>query len=277
MIETLGARLITPSEQFQYKFSVCTLVTDMVEYKEMVNSFKEAGFTLSDTEYLYADNCGKNSFDAFSGLNRFLREAKGEKIILCHQDILLHDAKRVDLELRISEIERIDSKWGVIGNAGGINLKHTSMHLTQKTGKRLIEKYLPIRAQNVDENFMVVRNSSNLALSSCLHGFHMYGPDLTIIADVLGFKNYIIDFNLTHKSDGNANKSFYDLKEEFRKNYNRAFRNRFIGTTITRFYISGNSFGHWFFNTPAALFFARQGYKIFRPKSKYHIKFNTKL
>ncbi|HEY0896855.1 MAG TPA: hypothetical protein VGE15_09920, partial [Sphingobacteriaceae bacterium] len=75
---------ITKDESYSFRYSVCTLVTRLSEYYEMVGSFIEAGFSKDQCEYLYIDNSSENTYDAFGGLNRFLQEAKGKYIILCH-------------------------------------------------------------------------------------------------------------------------------------------------------------------------------------------------
>ncbi|HEY1007023.1 MAG TPA: hypothetical protein VGD92_07575 [Sphingobacteriaceae bacterium] len=266
---------ITKDETHEYRFSVCTLVTRLTEYHEMVDSFIRAGFDTETCEYLYIDNSSENTYDAFAGLNRFLQDARGKYVILCHQDILLHDHTVRDLEIRIAEIDSIDPNWAVLGNAGGINLKYLAMHLTRNTGNRLIEKHLPLRAMTVDENFILVKRSANLALSADLSGFHMYGTDITLIADTLGYSTYIIDFNLTHKSDGNADASFYALRRQLKAKYRRATRPKFISTTITRFYLSGNRTGFFLNNTGIVLFLVRQFYKFFRPKKGYCVKNST--
>ncbi len=255
---------------YMYEFSICTLVTKKEEYAEMIVSFLGCGFTYDNCEYLYIDNTGGGQYDAFSGLNLFLQRAQGKYIILCHQDILLHDHTRADLSQRIQQLDSIDPQWGILGNAGGINLKWVAMHVTQKSGKRLKEALLPLKTMTVDENFMLVKNDANLAFSSNLNGFHMYGTDICLIADVLGYSAYVVDFNLTHKSDGNADESFYSLKRALIKKYHKAFKSRFISTTITRFYISGSYLGDILGNSPIILFFVRQYYKFFKGKRKYH-------
>lgn len=265
-------RKIEKNEVFEFEFSLCTLVTNRTEYMEMRESFIKGGFTTDICEYLFIDNIGQNTFEAYAGLNRFLREAKGKYIVLCHQDILLLQHGVVDLQMRIEEIENADPKWAVLGNAGSINIKYRGLHLAQGDGKEWSEELLPLRAQTLDENFIVVKNSANLALSADLQGFHLYGTDICFVADVLGYNSYVVDFKLHHKSYGNDDEKFYRLKSNFIKKYGRAFRSRFAGTTITRFYISGNSLLRLLGNTRAVLFIARQFYKLFRPKKLYHTK-----
>ncbi|MBV8390513.1 MAG: hypothetical protein JO080_11985 [Mucilaginibacter sp.] len=266
----LQSRKIIKDEVFEFEFSICTLVTNLQEYGEMYDSFIKAGFTTEKCEYLYIDNSEQNTFEAFKGLNRFLREAKGEYIILCHQDILLQESGKNDLQKKIKELEQADPNWAVLGNAGSVNIKYRALHITHASGKKGKEKYLPIRSETLDENFLIVKSSANLALSGDLAGFHMYGADICLIADILGYRSYVIEFRLLHKSDGNADEKFYALKRKLIWKYARAFRSRFMGTTVTRFYLSGNKLLSLLGNTRFVLFAARQYYKIFKPKKIYH-------
>ena len=169
-------------------------------------------------------------------------------------------------------MENTDPDWAALGNAGSINIKYRGLHLVQGDGKEWSEELLPLRAQSLDENFIVVKNSANLALSADLEGFHLYGADICFVADVLGYNSYVIDFKLHHKSYGNDDDSFYRIKRRFIKKYGKAFRSRFAGTTITRFYISGNAFCGTIGNTKLVLFLARQYYKLLRPKKLYRTK-----
>ena len=269
-------RSITTEKKYRYRYSVCTLVTNTQEYEEMISSYIAAGFTEEICEFLYADNTLSNQFEAFGALNQFLQEAQGEYIILCHQDIILHDSNRVDLESRIREMDSLDPSWGILSNAGGVNLKHVAMHITQPTGNRFVEKNLPLRVITVDENFILVKHRANLALSSDLSGFHLYGTDICLIAEALGFTSYVINFNLIHKSDGNANRSFFEILARLKKKYRQAFRGRFVSTTITRFYISGSKIAVLAFNTFPVLFLSRQYFKLFKPKRKYSKGITTK-
>jgi hypothetical protein len=269
----LRSRKIEQDQEFEFEFSICTLVTDAAEYLEMQDSFVANGFAPDLCEYLYIDNSKQNTFEAYAGLNRFLHEAKGKYIILCHQDILLKSHGIGELRSRIAELDSLDPNWAAIGNAGSVNIKYRSVHIIQTSGKSNHEEYLPIKVQTLDENFIVVKNGANLALPNDLRGFHFYGADICLIADVLGYSCYVVDFKLIHKSEGNDNQEFYQLKRAFIRKYSRAYRARFIGTTITRFYLSGNKLQNALGNTRVVLFLARQFYKLFR-KQFYYKKLN---
>jgi hypothetical protein len=217
------------------------MVTDLTEYDEMKNSFSKAGFGESDCQFLYADNSHANQFDAYTAINRFIGEAKGRYIIICHQDILVEHDNRDVLENRIREISEIDPEWGLLGNAGASNLYAVSMVITEN-GSLIRKGVLPSRVSSLDENFLLIKAEANLGVSHDLGGFHLYGTDICLIAECMGRSSYVIDFNITHKSPGRMNQSFYDISAKLQNKYNRFLRGRYIKTTITRFYIGAGPF-----------------------------------
>jgi hypothetical protein len=269
---TNQAMALPTQEKFKFLFSICTLVTGMSEYNEMIASFENAGFNHELCEYLYIDNTTSNSLDAYQGINRFLRNAAGRYIIICHQDILLNYDRADDLIKRIDEIEEADPNWAVLGNAGGVNLKHLSLYLVQPDAPMLYETLFPLRTMTLDENFLVVKNSANLSLSNKLSGFHLYGTDICLIADILGFNSYVIEFKLLHKSLGNPDRSYDEIRSQFISNYTRALRPRFFRTPFARFYISGSRLKTFINNTGFVLFLARKYYQIFRKSEGYQLK-----
>jgi len=221
------------------RFSICTLVTDRAEYGEMVASFRKGGFDGADCEYLYLDNSERNAFDAFGGYNLFLTVASGDYLILCHQDILLLEDGRAALERRLAELDALDPAWALCGNAGGTAAGGLAMRITDAHGADRATGPFPARAAALDENFIVARRDANLALSHDLSGFHLYGADLCIIADMLGRTAYVIDFHLHHKSAGSLDARFYTARRAAIAKYKRAFRTRWIRTTCTTFLVSG--------------------------------------
>ncbi len=222
------------------RFSICTLVTRCSEYAEMVHSFVSHGFTPVDCEFLYLDNSKSNSFDAFRGYNLFLSEARGDFIVLCHQDILLLEDGRAELQHRLDELTAHDPKWALCGNGGGVALTRLAKRISDPHGEDQFTGPFPARVTALDENFIVVRREANLALSHELSGFHFYGADLCIVADFLGRSAWAIDFHLRHKSGGVKDASFHRLREDIARKYQRACRSRWIVTTCTCFFLSGS-------------------------------------
>lgn len=234
----------------------------------MLHSFREKGFSEPDCEFLFLDNSEKNLFDAYAGLNIFLRAARGKYVIFCHQDIVLHDDDVNILNQCIEEISSIDPRWALLGNAGGKSLGQLAIRITDSHGDKTALGQFPERVQSLDENFIVVRSAANLALSGDLSGFHMYGTDLCLVASILGYSAYVIDFHLQHKSPGDVGKrgdenplGFYTACNNLIEKYGRALAPRWINTTCTKLFISGNKALNKMANTSKAKRFATRYYK----------------
>jgi len=184
------------------RFSICTLVNDINMYKSMIQSFINAGFNKDICEYLYIDNTLSNTADAYKGINFLLSSAKGNYIIICHQDIILKYDSIKKLEDCIFEIEHIDPKWALLGNAGGISLCKRAVRITDPHGADRRTSKFPVKVQSLDENFILIRKSANLKASEEINGFHLYGLDLCLQASLKGYSAYVIDFHLEHLSPG---------------------------------------------------------------------------
>jgi len=228
----LGSQSVRPM------FSICTLMTDESLYAEMVNSFVDGGFIPADCEYLYIDNTQRNVVDAYAGYRHFLNEAAGEVLILCHQDVELLSDDRACLEARLGELEDLAPDWGVCGNAGGVGLGLYSIRISDPHGANRSVGSFPSRVVALDENFLVVKRSANLAISRDLSGFHLYGADLCVIADILGYTCWVIDFHLLHKSGGIVDANYTASRARFIRKWRRALRGRWVVTTCSSFLIS---------------------------------------
>lgn len=233
------------------RFSVCTLVTDWAQYQAMLESCRAAGFALPDCEFLYLDNRQGNRFDGFAGLNLFLATARGRYIILCHQDVRLDHDNIEKLAALIAEMDLRDPAWAVLGNGGGMAPGRLALRITDPHGGDQRRGDLPAEVSALDENFLVVKRAANLALSRDLGGFHLYGADLCIIADILGYRSYVMDFHLTHLSPGNADRRFHDLRLGLLEKYGRAFRSRWVVNPSAAMFISPSAWrrrimnSHW--------------------------------
>jgi hypothetical protein len=223
-------------------YSFCTLVTDLAAYRAMVGAFATKGFAAPDCEFLYLNNSNRNRFDAFAGYNRFLRAARGRYIVLCHQDIFPLDDDRARLDALLAELTTRDPNWGVCGNAGANTRGDLVMRISDPHGENVsIGGPFPAKVMSLDENFIIVRGDATLAVSRDLHGFHWYGADLCIIANMLGWTIYVIDFHLRHNSGGNADATFATIGAALRHKYALACRARWHHVTSRRpLFISGS-------------------------------------
>ena len=174
------AQKIHRPPQKEILFSLCTLVTDPALYDEMFELFRAGGFDGDDVEFLYIDNSQGNAFDAYGGLNCLLEAARGEFVLLCHQDLVLIDDNRGVLEERLRDLDHVDPTWALAGNAGGGWSGKSAIRITDRFGVRWNSENFPFRAFSLDENFIVLRNSSQARIFprpqglSSLWGGHLH-------------------------------------------------------------------------------------------------------
>jgi hypothetical protein len=223
------------------RFTIATLVNNRTHYDEMLASFADAGFDRASCEYLFIDNTGASQTCAYRGLDHMLGEAKGEFVILCHQDVRMVYDGRLELEARLEALQQLDSHWAVAGNAGGIAPGKLAIRITDPHGTDQHVGTLPAKVCSLDENFMVVKRAARLSFSRDLTGFHFYGADLCMVADMLGLSAYVIDFHLEHLSGGVKGPSFYQSEAEFCAKWGRALRPRFLQTTCSMVSLTGDS------------------------------------
>lgn len=263
-------------EQAAFRFSICSIITSMSEYEEMKNSFQQCGFD-SNCEYLIADNTKQNQFDAYVAINRFLKEAKGEFIIIVHQDVRCIDTIS-SLEQTLASLTSKDPRWAVCGNAGAIGY-HQDVRYIINGGRIVTHENLPARVYSLDENLLIIRRPANIVVSSDLGGFHFYATDLCLIADYLGYSCYVIPFLVRHLSLGNL-RSMEEHKSAFLARYGYKLRRRFIQTPSTKFVLCGSASRNRFYN--GSIFFLVkwiEGLKLLfkRPKHKQLFKKTVKI
>jgi hypothetical protein len=232
-VKTLAAR-----QNYNCTFSIGTLVTDSSQYEAFLQSCVKMGFDGPECEFFKIDNSEGNALDAYAGINRILSESRCQFIILCHQDVELL-GRRGKLESQLQQLQKIAPDWALAGNAGGderkLHIRISDPHgLEQKVGD------CPARVFSLDENFIVVKAASRIAASGDLSGFHLYGLDLCVVADVLGYSAWTIDYPVYHKSAGSVGAKqsstkldFYPSRERLLAKYSRAFRLRRVRTTCT--------------------------------------------
>ncbi len=221
------------------RYTVATLANDEVQYLAMLSSFRMGGFTEPEVEFLTA----RGATSAYEALNALLAAARGEIVILCHQDVRLLADDRHTLDRRLSELDDLDPNWALAGNAGGAAPGRLAMSITDPHGIGRRIGPLPARVMSLDENFIVVRAAAGLRFSRDMTGFHLYGADICLVADVLGWSAWVVDFHLEHLSPGRKDASFTESERRFRAKWSRAIRPRWMQTTCTLLRLSGNPFG----------------------------------
>jgi len=183
-------------------FHICTITNNLKQYHEMKLSFIQSGFTEDKCRYSLFDNSQGNVFDP-SIFNTVSSSTSEPYIIFCHQDILLNQGDGFEkLVAVLDELNQIDPKWAVAGNAGVSRRGEFVSKITDPFSHyyRKWEKGFPYAVQSLDENFLVIRTQSNIACN--INTFYFYAHELCLNALTKGYVSYVIDFHLTHLSPG---------------------------------------------------------------------------
>lgn len=217
------------------KYTIGTLVTDWDQFQEMRDSFIREGFSTNDCEFITVDNSGGvTAMDAFRGNNYILNQARGQYVILCHQDVRLRFDTRKTLDNQLNKLTKLDPAWGLAGNAGGIEPNKLALRITDPFGyNQNVNGPFPVKTQTLDGNFMVVRNGFRLGFSHDLQGFHFYDADICLHAELMGLGVYVIDFHLQHLSAGNTDATFYANRQTFVEKWTHKLRKRPLQLTTT--------------------------------------------
>lgn len=223
-------------------YTIATLVTDFSQYAEMQTTFAAAGFSGREAEYLHVDNTRTLQTSAYEGLNQLLNRARGRYVILCHQDVRLHFDCRKQLEKCLADLDVRDPAWALAGNAGGESAGRLAIRITDPHGSNRRIGTLPARVASLDENFIIVKRESRIGFSRNLKGFHLYGADICMVADLLGYSAYVIDFHLEHLSPGRKTVDFHVCAEQFTNKWSHALRPRWLQTTCTLIPLNGHPF-----------------------------------
>ena len=246
--------------RYQSVFSICTIVTNIDQYKSMIDAYVLRGFDDSECEFAYIDNTAENQADAFQAFNIFLTHCRAKYIIFCHQDIEPIDSKQQLID-KIEELSKLDAKWGLFGNAGANARGELQVRISDPHGTDTSKGGpFPSKVLTLDENFILMKRETNITLSRDIGGFHWYGFELCMMAEALGWTAYVVDFHVKHYSKGNPDPTYFHTAKAISKKYSVLFRSRWIiSPTKAQLYIS---------SSPARSIVARISYKMLGKKGR---------
>jgi hypothetical protein len=231
----------------------------------MVKSFQAGGFTVAaGCEYLYLDNSSGNKYESYSGYNLFLRIARGQYVILCHQDVFLIEDGLDRLNEVIEELNTLDLNWGLFGNSGGIWACGSAIRIRDPFGdNQCVGGPFPRKCHSLDENFIVARADANLALSGDLKGFHLYGTELCLVAAALGHQSYVVDFYLYHAGKAKMDPTYELIRSAMIKKYSRGSAMRMVRSPCSEMVFAPWAPFAWLANTTLGLIISRLLNRVF--------------
>lgn len=225
--------VITKQRHWDFDFSLCCLVTDWKAYEKTENKLREAGFTEKNSELIVCDNTAGNTFSAFEAMRSFVTVSKGRFIIILHQDAypLEPCEKLID---QLAQVEKHDPMWGVVGNAGVSFESWPEQVGALRMPRTTLVMDNPFRRVSaIDENCILIRNGCGITVSADLDGYHLYGIDVCLVADRLGFHSYVIDYLWQHDSEGTIGKDFFARKTRLTAKLSKHYSATELPTTCT--------------------------------------------
>jgi hypothetical protein len=229
-------RYIQPAEPDGLTFSICSLVRSQDSYDGLLASFGRLGFTPENSEFLAADNRAENRFDGYSWHKALLAEARGRFVVFCHDDIELIDHGFAELMSCTKWLDETDPTWLLAGIAGGVWNKrggkrpNLALRISDRFGADRRRGVVPSRVESLDECFMLMRRDRPVISSYDLDGFHFYGPDLCMQAELLGGSSYVVDFHIRHMGLGAGGRPFRKSMARFVGKYQKYFPKRALNT-----------------------------------------------
>lgn len=224
--------------EHEFDFTICTLLASEEKYKRSLNSFNRFGFKRQNTQFLAVDNRDGNCFDGYEWTRRMLPECRGRYVIFCHDDVELIDDGFDDLSRCLADLTALDPTWALAGNAGGrLGWKRIekrfrlAVRITDPSSTNARIGTLPARCESLDENFIVMRRDQPVTGSADLSGFHLYGTDLCLRAELAGLTSYVIDFHLHHHGVGQKGISYRQQKRRLEAKYHSIFPGRRVSTS----------------------------------------------
>jgi glycosyltransferase involved in cell wall biosynthesis len=141
-----------------------------------------------------------NSASASLAYNEAMDNAKNDLLVFCHQDVYFPEGWDIELINIIKDINK-KPKWGVLG-CYGISLYGEAVGHTYSNGlgRELGMQRPPVRVQSLDEFVLIMRKSNGLKFDRSLRSFHLFGTDICLEAEKLGFINYSISNYCIHNS-----------------------------------------------------------------------------
>ena len=241
------------------EFTFVSLINSPEQYDAHFGTLKEAGFRNGSTNYLYFDNTNENTYDPYKSYNHALSISNSDYVIFVHQDTRFVFDGIDDLRRCLRQLDDLDPNWAVAGNAGGNeDLDKKFIRISDPSNQNLKCGPFPQKVQTLDENFLLIKKSSNAAFSNDLSGFHFYGTDLCQQAFFRGYTSYVIDYHIKHLSSGTKDKTYYDAKSHFINSYKGKLGLRFIRATTGRMSLCGLKIGSIVFNNRHILFILRK-------------------
>lgn len=199
--------------------------------QSLVDEMKKSALTQKNVEVdlVLIDNSTNQFSSAAKALNHGTTKSTGDVLVFLHQDIefLSDECLEYVYDFAVSNPEAVFGVAGVPMQSSSEKSMLSNFHAgPHKVECATITK--PEKAFTLDECLIACNKKAFEKLSFdevICDGWHLYGADLCLQAQA--FQNmtvYAIPLNVWHKSNGNADKSYYKCQNKLGKKYKKYFK-----------------------------------------------------
>lgn len=228
-----------PLEPRASGFDVYTFVTDDEQYEELRSSLAAAGLEPPLARFVaLQDRRSPAGSDPYELIARIGADRDRRHAILVHQDVRFDQGAGVEeLVAVLEQLDALDPRWVVAGNAGGTARLGFVRRLRDPHGGSSDDS-LPARVVSLDENLLIFNPAREPRCSPELGGFHFYGTDVCLNALKDGGTAYVIDFPVTHLSAGRRGPDYEEARERFTEVWQRRFLLALVCAPTEIFFLS---------------------------------------
>ena len=202
--------------------SIVTLTHNVNQYTDLIEDLKKQR-TKASYEVIAISNFNREFNSCAEALNLGRELSGGNVVIMCHQDLRVPEGWLQGITEHIKHFNSRNIPWGVLGMAGC--MKHISastpdqdlcvIYLSDKIadGRTYAQAYRQMfgtrkEVQTIDELCLIVPKNAPFKFDEqLLDHFHWYGADICLDALSKGYRNFAIDAECIHLSDGRSNLS----------------------------------------------------------------------
>jgi hypothetical protein len=215
-------KIMEYSEKSSVDISIVTLTHNLQQYVNLLEDIKKQR-TRGSYEVIAVPNYNKEFSSCAEALNMAREVCDGRIVILCHQDLRVPEGWINGIYEHVRYFDDRNIPWGVLGMAGCIKsgVRNSPdqdiciIYLSDKCadGRTYAEAYRQIfgvrkEVQTVDELCLIVPKNAPFKFDEqMLDHFHWYGADICLDALSKGYRNFAIDAECIHLSDGRGNLS----------------------------------------------------------------------
>ncbi|MCS7316937.1 MAG: glycosyltransferase family protein [Candidatus Dojkabacteria bacterium] len=203
-------------------FTLVILVNNKEIYLNELKSLQNQLFS-ENIEIISLLNFDNHFTNCSQPLNYGINLSSGKYILICHQDLLFPNFMWLEKikYFIVCKLKRIN--WGVLGIAGILNennfLKPIIYLHDQKNLNSKSQKYYDFyEVDTLDELCLIIKNNNILYFDeNIIDHFHFYGVDICLEAKRRKMKNFAINAECIHLSDGTSNFLHNNHYEKFKE------------------------------------------------------------